>query len=57
MPMPNIFSGTDDSGQMNITKMFANLERPSVCARPKPSNVQNPNTKNQAEKHVSHSNF
>ncbi|XP_057434740.1 uncharacterized protein LOC130727582 [Lotus japonicus] len=44
-------AGTDDSGQMNITKMFANLERPSVCARPKPSNVQNPNTKNQAEKH------
>lgn len=59
MPMLYIpFSGVNDSAHVTVTKMLANLERPSARARvqPKPSNVRNLDAKNHTEKHVSHLN-
>ncbi|KAH1244989.1 Casein kinase 1-like protein 3 [Glycine max] len=45
--------GVNDSAHVTVTKMLANLERPSARARvqPKPSNVRNLDAKNHTEKH------
>lgn len=55
MPMLYIpFSGVNDSAHVTVTKMLANLERPSARVQPKPSNIRNMDAKNHSEKHVSH---
>ncbi|KAG5034368.1 hypothetical protein JHK87_009278 [Glycine soja] len=44
--------GVNDSAHVTVTKMLANLERPSAPrVQPKPSNVQNLDAKNHIEKH------
>ncbi|XP_061367412.1 uncharacterized protein LOC133310496 [Gastrolobium bilobum] len=43
--------GVNDSAQISVTKLLANLDPPSARVQPKPSNVRNLNAKNQTEKH------
>ncbi|KAL2346928.1 hypothetical protein Fmac_000928 [Flemingia macrophylla] len=43
--------GANDSAHVTVTKMLANLERPSGRVQIKPSDVRNSNANNQTEKH------